>query len=170
MGSFNLPPATGPEDPRFKDWLNRIQQKAAVEGTWSPVLTFATPGNLSVTYQFQFGDSIIQGSSITLIGMIQTSAFTFTTASGNLWITGIPKDADASRSGFVWTGSASYQGITKASYTQFVPQIGPETNGNNTRIRFLASGSGQSLANVTASDVPSGGTVSLRFQITYRFR
>lgn len=164
-------PPPSPDDPRFQDWLFRLYTRVlegssgTTTGTWTPVLTFATPGDLSVTYQFQFGDWSLTGTDLTLIGFIQTSAFTFTTASGELRITGIPNNCDTSRTGMTWSGSASWQGITKAGYGQIVPQISTTVT---SALRMIASGSGSALSAVAAADMPSGGTVSIRFRVSYK--
>ena len=132
------------------------------EGTWTPVLTFATPGNLSVVYSIQQGGYTKIGNHVTLTGDITTSTFTHTTASGVCTISGLPFAAKTS-SNQNYQGSLAWQGITKASYTQVTPRIVSA----GTTITLVASGSGQSIANVEASDMPTAGTVALRFTITY---
>jgi hypothetical protein len=61
------------------------------EGTWTPVMTFATPGNLSISaYGVQAGAYTKIGRSATLSFNISISAgnYTQTTASGSLQTTG----------------------------------------------------------------------------------
>lgn len=60
------------------------------EGTWTPTLTFATPGNLSVAYTTQSGQYTKIGRRVSVEAVIITSTFTHTTASGQLQITGLP--------------------------------------------------------------------------------
>lgn len=131
------------------------------EGTWTPVLTFNTAGNLSVAYAVQAGTYTKIGKRVFLSFNIQTSSFTHTTASGSLQLTGIPFPTAGAQSW--WEGAVGFSGVTKASYTQVVPEI----VGAGSTIIFQASGSGQSMATVTATDVPTGGTVHLRGQISY---
>jgi hypothetical protein len=126
-------------------------------GIWTPVLTFQTPGNLAVTYLSQVGRWARVGNMVTLWFRVHTSAFTHTTASGNLLITGCPfttSNLQADR----YVGLLSWMGITKANYTQ----IAHSMINNSSSIDFLGSGSGQTNSNIAFGDVPSGGTVHLR--------
>jgi hypothetical protein len=130
------------------------------EGSWTPAITFATPGNLSVSYGTQLGRYTKKGREVTAHFEITTSAFTHTTASGNLTITGLPF---ASSTDLSMQGDTMWQGITKANYTD----MSPVTVGATTTLLIVASGSGQNVAAVTAADTPTGGTVRLRGTITY---
>ena len=133
------------------------------EGTWTPVLTAATPGNLAVTYSAQLGRYRKAGSQVTVWGTISTSAFTHTTASGEVRISGLPFPA-FTLVGFGQVGSLVFQGITKANYTQFTPEI----ESAQSYIRINASGQGQMNAALAITEMPTGGTVLLRFSVTYR--
>jgi hypothetical protein len=128
------------------------------EGTWSPVLTFATPGDLALTYAAQTGAYTKIGRVVVLDFTVTTSAFTHTTASGNLTMTGAPFAAATQ----IFGGFFAFNGITKAGYTQFVAQIQASS------ILFNASGSGVAESGVSAPDVPTGGTVRLRGSLIYR--
>jgi hypothetical protein len=126
---------------------------------WTPVLTFATPGTLSVAYSTQSGSYTRTFNEIDATFYIDTSSFTLGTASGNLRITGLPYTAV----GTIAVGSMLYSGVTKAGYHNMVPQI----LSGEAYITPVASGSGVATAAVTASDTPSGGTVILRGHIRY---
>jgi hypothetical protein len=128
------------------------------EGTWTPVLTFATPGDLALTYAAQTGAYTKIGRVVVLDFTVTTSAFTHTTASGNLTMTGAPFAAATQ----IFGGFFAFNGITKAGYTQFVAQIQASS------ILFNASGSGVAESGVSAPDVPTGGTVRLRGSLIYR--
>ena len=132
-------------------------------GTWTPVLTFATPGDLARTYGAQFGGYVRDGRLVKIWFRLETSAFTFTTASGALQITGLPFVAGAEAGSFQRVGSVVFGGITKASYSQICPAIAP----GDSLITFLASGSAQAAASITASDTPTAGSIVLRGQIDY---
>jgi len=138
-----------------------------VSGTWTPALTFATPGDLSVTASVATGFytqvGVAGAGFITVSFNYTTSAFTHTTASGNLQITGLPI-AQATASGILPFGSGRFAGVTKANYTQFCCTIASAAQ----LLTFTASGSGQSNSTITAADMPSGGSVNIAFQITYR--
>ncbi len=130
------------------------------EGTWTPVLTFATPGDLSVSYALQVGQYTKIGRLVTVTFQILTSAFTHTTASGNARITGLPFTCSAAA---LWPGALYFGGITMANYTQFVA-MGIQST---TRLEIYASGQGQSASSVASGQMPTGGTVALYGTVTY---
>lgn len=133
------------------------------EGTWTPVLTFQTPGNLSVSYTNQVGRYTRIGNRIIVQGFIVTSAFTHTTASGYLRITGVPFNGSAT-SAVQNYGSIIFQGITKANYTNFAVSM---ENGLTSAILVYCAGSAQTPAFIAAADMPTGGSVQLRFTLSY---
>lgn len=59
-------------------------------GTFTPTVTFATPGNLSVAYGRQLGWYTRVGNFVFFTLDVQATTFTFTTASGNFQINGLP--------------------------------------------------------------------------------
>lgn len=133
-------------------------------GVWTPVLTFGTPGDLSVVYSVQWGEWGRDGQFCTVNFHVATSSFTWTTASGNLNLTGLPFNASGVTNG-AWEGQLNWSGITKANFTDICPQIlasAPSV------IAFRAAGSGQAAGNVVAADVPSAGSVLLRGALRYR--
>jgi hypothetical protein len=130
------------------------------EGTWTPVLTFGTPGDLSVTYSSQAGTYTKIGRQVTVIWNITTSAFTHTTASGTCNVTGLPFTNNATVSA---TGALTWQGITKAGYTDISAQV--FTSASVITMRACASASAASV--VAAADMPTGGSVILRGTLTY---
>ena len=70
------------------------------EGTWTPVVTFATPGDLSVAYSRQVGRYTKIGRLVIVHIDISTSTFTFTSASGDLTITGLPFASASAAGGY----------------------------------------------------------------------
>jgi hypothetical protein len=133
------------------------------EGTWTPALTFETPGDLAITYAAQRGSYTRIGDMVICEFAIVTSLFTHTTASGQVSITGLPF-AGVSISGYRSSGAGTWGGITKANYTDIICQA---ENGLSI-LELRASGSAQSSAGVTAADMPTGGNVALRFTIAYK--
>jgi hypothetical protein len=129
------------------------------EGTWTPVLSFATPGNLTVAYTTQLGQYQKIGKLVTLWFSIVTSTFTHTTASGNLQITGVPFTPDGT---LETDGKLSWAGITKATYTE----IGCSLTTTTTML-FRASGSGVARSIIAFGDTPTGGTMVLNGSISY---
>ena len=137
---------------------------ALPETSWTPAVTFQTAGDLSVDYSgFRNGMRIKFGSLIYAEFNILTSTFTHTTASGSLQVTGLT-DTAANDSNVLMAGSVLWDGITKANYTQVVPFV----NGNDDKIQFAASGSGQAASDIVAADMPTAGTVRLRGFVLYR--
>lgn len=134
------------------------------EGAWTPTLTFATPGNLSVAYaaNSRIGVYTKVGRTVFLSFIITTSTFTHTTASGACRITGLPfTSANVTNQNAY--GGCTWQGITKANYSDVVPAV----FANNAIVNFTISGSGQNATNLTAADMPTGGTVVLNGNVPF---
>lgn len=123
----------------------------------TPSLTCASVGDLAITYVVQSLDFIKHDGMVDYTFEITTSAFTHTTSTGNVLITGLPIQANNNVVGSLPIGTLNFQGITKASYTQFVP-IG---SGGSTQLTIGCSGSGQTNATLAIGDLPTGGTVKL---------
>jgi hypothetical protein len=132
------------------------------EGIWTPAFTFATPGDVAITYGVQVGTYTKVGRMITVAFRLTTSAFTWTTASGALQITGIPF-ASRTLTNMRWHNPCSFNGITKLLYTQFQLQL----NSASSTIVANMSASGQSQSGVSAADLPSGGTPFFSGILTY---
>jgi hypothetical protein len=126
-------------------------------------LTFVTPGDLAVTYSKRLLEYTKTGRGIEAQFSLITSAFTHTTAAGNLLLTGFPFTSGTT-SLDAYIGTLQWQGITKAGYTSIVGRVAS----NSTQMNFVASGSGLGAAQVVAGDVPTGGTVSLHGSVFYR--
>lgn len=130
-------------------------------GTWTPVLTCDTPGNLSVAYSLQGGRYTKIGKLVFVQCEIQTSAFTHTTASGSAKITGLPFSSLAG--GRQATAALRYRGITKAGFNDFIGLI---TAGVSV-VNFMALGSGAADTFLVITDFPTGGTVVVIFAAVY---
>jgi hypothetical protein len=158
--------AFGPDGIRFPATQNASSNVNTLddyeEGTWTPAISFATPGDFAVTYTTQVGDYTKIGNRVELSFRILTSSFTHTTASGNLRNTGVPFLAANATANYV--GAVSWRGITKANYTEVKPYV----SANSQVIGLRASGSAQATSDVGAADMPTGGTVLLEGSITYR--
>lgn len=118
------------------------------EGTWTPVITFATPGDLNVVYSRQLGSYTKIGNFVALFVDLQANTFTHTTASGSLQITGMPFPAAA---GFTFASGLYLTGCnpttTSADYTYRV-------DGGDSLMTFRsvsAGGAAQIMANTTAT-------------------
>jgi len=132
------------------------------EGAFTPTLSFQTPGDLALTYSAQVGAYVRIGNFVYAHGRVATSAFTWSTTSGNLLIGGLP--FISANDGSANYGASFYRGITKAGYTDFTAFL----NQNANALFVRAMGSGQPDVSVVVADVPSGGTPSIAFSISYR--
>jgi hypothetical protein len=133
-------------------------------GEWTPALTFATPGDLTVAYSIRVGSYNKTGNLYTLWFSILTSTFTHTTAGGLFRITGIPAAAVAASGTLYYTGSIAISSFSKANYTQFIPVILAGTS----NIEVIAIGQGQSESNIGTGELTTGSTVLIRGSISYR--
>lgn len=131
-----------------------------ISSSWTPVLTCGTPGDLAITYSTQAGRYVRMGRLVVVSFDILTSAFTHTTASGDISITGLPFTANAT---LHYHGTLFFSGITKANYTQYVLS----TASGTTTLIMYASGSAQGFDQVAIGDLPSGGNVKLAGSLTY---
>lgn len=132
------------------------------QGTFTPTITCATVGNLSVTYSTQVGRYTRIGNRVMFNASIVTSAFTHTTASGGLRLGGLPFTANSTGVNYP-VMSLWFSGVTKVGYTQLAPYPDPGTN-------FLlvnASGSGVSSTGVLITDLPTGGSVVMIYSGHY---
>ncbi len=139
------------------DGITNLLISNDVKGTWTPVLSFVTPGDLSVAYTNQLGWFEKIKNVIHYAFVITTSTFTHTTASGNLTVAGLP--ASSSNNAINRNhGKLSWGGITKAAYTDITCLVGQDVS----LCVFQASGSGQVVSNVATGDMPTGGSVVLQ--------
>lgn len=130
---------------------------------WTPVPTFATPGDVSFTPTVQVGDWVRQGREVRATFRL-AGTITHTTASGNLQVTGLPV-APTSDTSFIFDGVLVWGGLTLAAgYTQVACTLAA----GSATILFSASGSAVAPVNVTEARVPTGGTLVLRGTLIYR--
>jgi hypothetical protein len=126
------------------------------ENVWTPTVTFATAGDISVTYSTRVGRYTKIGRLVTAEFEIVTSAFTYATSSGNFRVTGLPFVAAGND-----TGSVIMSGWTLANVSSLNIQI----LGNVMQVN--ASRSGASVAVLTTSQIPSGSSIVLYGTISY---
>jgi hypothetical protein len=131
------------------------------EGTWTPSLSFATPGDLSVAYSARTGQYQKVGNKVTVWFQITTSTFTHTTASSYLFMSGLPFNVGSVTQ--MDAGVGWWTGVTKASYTD----LGLRAESTSATASFAMSGSGQAVSFVNAVDVPTGTTKQFEGQISY---
>lgn len=131
-------------------------------GTWTPVLTFGTPGDLSVSYATQLGYYTRVGSIVTLYCNLVATP-TYTTASSTLRVTGAPySQRTVTNSG----GGAIVHHTNTLTYPSGTWVCARILSASST-IDFVCAGSATSLANIQTAGAPSGSAQTLRFYLTY---
>ncbi len=130
---------------------------------WSPTISFATPGDLSVSYAAQLG--IYQRIGNTVI-LHFTIAFTptYTTASGIFRITGVPVAASAA-------SPLNFIGACSPAATMTWPVGSTQTFGSlgigASIVTVIGIGTGITGTSFTTVHVPSGVAANFTGQITY---
>ena len=126
---------------------------SGVSGSWTPAISAANLGDLSVTYAVQRGTYIRFGDIVNCTFNIQANSISYTTATGFLRITGLPilpiNDGIS-----LFSGSLFFQGITKAGFTQFTPVALAGTS----YFLIYASASGAGTDPVDITDLPTIST------------
>jgi len=133
------------------------------EGTWTPTVTCAVPGNLAITYATRNGFYTKIGRVVQIQMHIATSAFTHTTANNEIYVTGLPFTPSASTAGHLfYDGLAITMGTTFGHLTAFI-------NGGNPVIFYLLchcnSGNGALLS--MSTNHASGVNHQARSDVTY---
>lgn len=133
------------------------------EGTWTPVLTLSTPGDLNVAYSTQIGTYTKIGNVVHIFLIVNTSTWSYTTGSGNINLTGLPFTVkNITNERFVGAIGA-WGGITKAGFTS----AAWNAIAGASVCTITMSGSGNSITAVSATDVASGTTQVYRSNNTY---
>jgi hypothetical protein len=133
-------------------------------GTFTPEMTFATPGDLSVFHTKQEGWYTTAGALV--FGVINIDFTpTFTTASGNMRITGLPFTAK-NVSTYVGGGAVS-SGTANLSYAAGYTALASGVVQNQTYLHVIASGTGKQSAALTSVQVTTGVAQSLTIFFSY---
>lgn len=159
-----------PEERDLQKIVDAIRQidifgSVSPSGTWTPVFTFATPGDLSVVYTNQAGTYIKIGSLVFLTFQVSFTP-TYTTSAGNGQITGAPFPGITSPGTIISYGvlGNTNAGIAMpAGRTQYVTQ----SQGNPNIINFIALGSAIAPGALTTAEITSGSAKVLRGNVLY---
>lgn len=129
------------------------------EGTWTPVLTFTTPGDVSVSYVNQVGTYTRVGNRV-ILDMVLTCTPTYTTASGSVQITGAPFTAGATAVGFL-------RNDTTLSYPASRTWICTQISLGATTFFIQGMGSGAGSTGLSTSQFPTGVQHTVRMSLFY---
>jgi len=131
------------------------------EGTWTPALTFTTPGDVAVTYSVQDGQYQRWGDRVHCqFAMVFT--LTHTTASGSINITGFPFTANSfnSNASMAYTSNV----VIPASRTWLTILVGA----SSAIATVVAVGTAITASTLATAGLPSGGTTyTIRGTLTY---
>lgn len=133
------------------------------EGSFTPAFTFATPGDQSIGYTgTPIGYYTRIGNQVAVQIQIVVTA-TYTTASGNALITGLPFTSSATnRSAGVWS-----QKSTAMTYPGTSTQIFPYIDTLTTTINMYSIGSGSGFVSLGVVEFPTTVSRVVYFNITY---
>lgn len=130
-------------------------------GIWTPTFTFATPGNLSVSYGTRTASYIVVGNSInTTFTMVFTP--TFTTSSGNAIISGFPFTAASS------TITLGACGVSPSTYPVGTSYTLISLGATSNAVLINGYGSGVSFSSFLPANFTSGTATTIYFNLTYK--
>ncbi len=129
---------------------------------WTPTITFATPGDLSVSYATQVGFYSRIGSIVD-VSFSLTFTPTYTTASGQISIAGLPLTSNSTANnnsfGTLVVSAPAFPALTTSLYCTIVP--------NSSSITLGAAGSGTSIVNFSVTQFTTGVARSVFGSIRY---
>lgn len=143
-------------------WVNPGAMGARI--AWTPLITFATPGDLAVAYTTQVAWYVKNGAQV-VFSVALTFTPTYTTAAGALRVSGLPVAAIfGNNMQWVFPLLVNLAATWPTGATQAVARI----QGNNGNIfDFEGVGSGVAAANFTTANFPSGALASFSFSGSY---
>lgn len=130
------------------------------EGTFTPIYTFLTNGDLSVTYSVQSGIYQKVGNHVSIGVLMATTSFTWTTSSGQLRVSGMPFNGG--------TGVAGCVGLaanlpTGANTSLMCLEAGASNIG-----LYYHNGATGATTQLQHPQAPSGSNKTLRLSCVYR--
>lgn len=148
FGKWDL---TLPSNPNLGSYgANKIDQFS-----WTPTVTFATPGDLSITYAERIGKYWFLPNGVHIECRISFSTNAYTTASGAFRITGLPVLGRATSGIGIALGSASKFDFS-ASFTQITGSLSTSTAISSTgHIGLQQIGDNQTTGDISSSAVPA---------------
>lgn len=131
-------------------------------GTFTPTVTFATPGDLSVTYAEQTGWYTRLPSARVLFGIRLAFTATKTTASGAMRVAGLPSIGNGS-----WV-VGQIENDAVITYPAGRTAVMGQVITSQTYLQFLAVGSAVNQSYIQSSNVASGIATGISITGAYR--
>jgi hypothetical protein len=145
-------------------WFNVDRMFPYTWYTFTPTVSFTTPGDLSVAYTVQNGRYWKVGCVVNFQISLSFTP-THTTASGDFLILGLPIQPNNLTTGYQVTATNSGAGLTyPAGRTTLTGRVMP---GSPNTVKLVASGSNVGIAFITASEVATGGTYIIQVGGSY---
>lgn len=132
------------------------------EGTFTPTITFSTPGNLSVTYETQAGRYTKIGDLVTFSLRVRALTFTHTTAAGVARITGLPFVVQSGNPHFPCCIGYAV-GMSALANEQLMALAVPATSYID-----LYRSTGATSTTASPATIPTGGTKDLIISGSYK--
>lgn len=132
------------------------------EGTFTPNITFATPGDLSVTHSTELGRYTKIGNIVFFTARVITSVWTHTTASGTFRLTGLPFTVSSSPT-VTWVCTAH----THTAVLANIASVMGQPVGGQTYMQFQAIRDGSGPLTFNEAVFPSGSNVTIETQGYY---
>ncbi|WP_436640028.1 DUF2793 domain-containing protein [Microbaculum sp. FT89] len=129
-------------------------------GTWTPAVTFQTPGDVSVSYSTQTGTYIRVGDTV-FVTFVLSFTPTHTTASGQFRISGLPVTVASDG-----LGSFQHGGANPVSYPAGTSALLTVPVASHQNIVIVANGSG-ALGTLGTAEVTSGVARVFRGEAVY---
>ena len=132
------------------------------EGSWTPTITFLTPGDLNVVYSTRLGTYTKVGGRVMLEQSVVCTTFTYTTASGQLQILGHPFNI----SGVVGSIAIGFsQGFSTGADTEMT---GLFSSGGSGHLFYFCNRTTGGTSSLTTTQAPSGAAKQLYTSVTYQ--
>ncbi len=145
-------------------WLNVDRMFPYTWYTFTPTVSFETPGDLSVAYTVQNGRYWKVGGVVNFQLSLSFTP-THTTASGDFLILGLPIQPNNLTTGYQVTATNSGSGLTyPAGRTTLTGRVMP---GSPNTIKLVASGSNVGITFITSSEMATGGTYIVQIGGSY---
>ena len=137
------------------------------EGTWTPVMSFTTNGDLAVTYSAQVGFYERIGSMVTAHFRVVASAFTYTTATGTFQITGLPFTSNATTN-YIGVGPVYINNVLMTALSATATYSTARVSAGTSIINIIISGNNSGASTGSNLSMPSGNLVGFTGFVTYR--